>query len=346
MCRARAGRAGLNSPIRNPFSSGLSGSGIRTLVATDMDNDIDAKGKNGRNGARILVVDDDKGIRDIIQEVIQHNGYSCWVAASGDEALIFLEKQHVDVIIADIRMPGLNGFELTEIVKKKYDTDVIIITGYGKEFQYEEAIKKGASEFILKPIRLQELVVRLKRVLRERALIAQRRQMEEQLREMTITDDLTKLYNMRHFYSQLQLEMDRALRYKGSLSLLLLDLDGFKQYNDTYGHPEGDQVLIKLGEVIRECLRKSDTAYRYGGDEFMVVLPETRGDEARNVAERIRTSFASVNPHHISGGNVDVTLSVGVAEYQPGEDLSGFITRADQTMYQAKREGGNQSLLA
>ncbi|MCK4485711.1 MAG: diguanylate cyclase [Desulfobacterales bacterium] len=312
----------------------------------DVNTDIDAKGKNGRNRAHILVVDDEEVIREGIREAIQHAGYACWAAASGDEALKFLEKKHVDLVISDIRLPGLTGFELTEIVKKKYDTDVIIITGYGKDFQYEEAIEKGASEFILKPIRLQELVVRLKRVLRERALIAQRRQMEEQLREMTITDDLTKLYNMRHFYSQLQLEMDRALRYKGSLSLLLLDLDGFKQYNDTYGHPEGDQILIRLGDVIRECLRKSDTAYRYGGDEFMVILPETRGGEARNVAERIRASFASVNPYRISDGNVDVTLSVGVVEYQPGEDLSGFVKKADQTMYQAKRQGGNQSLFA
>ena len=312
----------------------------------DVNTDIDAKGKNGRNRAHILVVDDEEVIREGIREAIQHAGYACWAAASGDEALKFLEKKHVDLVISDIRLPGLTGFELTEIVKKKYDTDVIIITGYGKDFQYEEAIEKGASEFILKPIRLQELVVRLKRVLRERALIAQRRQMEEQLREMTITDDLTKLYNMRHFYSQLQLEMDRALRYKGSLSLLLLDLDGFKQYNDTYGHPEGDQILIRLGDVIRECLRKSDTAYRYGGDEFMVILPETRGGEARNVAERIRASFASVNPYRISDGNVDVTLSVGVVEYQPGENLSGFVKKADQTMYQAKRQGGNQSLFA
>ncbi len=312
----------------------------------DVNTDIDAKGKNGRNRVHILVVDDEEVIREGIREAIQHAGYACWAAASGDEALKFLEKKHVDLVISDIRLPGLTGFELTEIVKKKYDTDVIIITGYGKDFQYEEAIEKGASEFILKPIRLQELVVRLKRVLRERALIAQRRQMEEQLREMTITDDLTKLYNMRHFYSQLQLEMDRALRYKGSLSLLLLDLDGFKQYNDTYGHPEGDQILIRLGDVIRECLRKSDTAYRYGGDEFMVILPETRGGEARNVAERIRASFASVNPYRISDGNVDVTLSVGVVEYQPGEDLSGFVKKADQTMYQAKRQGGNQSLFA
>ena len=306
----------------------------------------DTRVQNNQNSVHILVVDDAKDVRESIREAIKYAGYACWVATSGDEALRFLEEKRVDLVISDIKMPGIDGFELTEIVKKKYDTDVIIITGYGRDFQYEEAIEKGASEFILKPIRLQELIVRLKRVLRERALIAQRRRMEHQLRELTITDDLTKLYNMRHFYYQLQLEMDRALRYKAPLSLVLLDVDEFKGYNDTYGHLEGDKVLIKLGEVIRECLRKSDTAYRYGGDEFMVVLPEAKGNEARNVAERIRVRFPAVYSNDSSNVSIDATVSVGVAEYHPGENLSEFIKRADQTMYEAKKRGGNQSLIA
>ena len=312
----------------------------------DVNSDTDAKGQNGQNRPHILVVDDDEGIRESIREAIQHAGYACRASASGDEALRFLEENHVDVVISDIKMSGLTGFELTEIVKKKYDADVILITGYGKDFQYEEAIEKGASEFILKPIKLQELVVRLKRVLRERALIAQRRHMEKRLRELTITDDLTKLYNMRHFYTQLQLEMDRALRYESSLSLLLMDVDRFKQYNDTYGHLEGDQILIKLGEVIRECLRKSDTAYRYGGDEFIVVLPETRANEAGKVAERIRALFPAACSYRVPDGSINTTLSAGIVEYHPDEDLSEFVKRADQAMYKAKKYGGNRSLLA
>jgi len=316
------------------------------LGPIDVNSDTDAKGQNGQNRAHILIVDNDEGIRESMRQAIRHAGYDCWAAASGEEALKFLEEKHVDLVISDIRMPGLDGFELTEIVKKKYDTDVIIITGYGKDFQYEEAIEKGASEFILKPIRLQELVVRLNRVLRERALIAQRRQMEKRLRELTITDDLTKLYNMRHFYTQLQFEIDRALRYKSSLSLLLMDVDRFKQYNDTYGHLDGDQILIKLGEVIRECLRKSDTAYRYGGDEFIVVLPETRANEAGKVAERIRALFPAACSYRVPDGSINTTLSAGIVEYHPGEDLSEFVKRADQAMYKAKKQGGNRSLLA
>ena len=314
------------------------------MVSTDTNNDIDAKAQNGQSSASILVVDDEKEIRDVMQESIQFAGFACWTSASGDEALKFLEERQIDIVIVDIRMPGLSGFELTEIVKKKYDTDVIIITGYGKKFQYEEAIEKGASEFILKPIRSRELLVRLRRVLRERALIAQRREMEARLRELTITDDLTKLYNMRHFYGQLRLEMDRAMRYENPLSLLLLDVDQFKQYNDTYGHLEGDEILIKLGDVIRHCLRKSDTAYRYGGDEFMVLLPQTRGSEAMKVAERIGSNFPSVKSDCAPGGSIDTTLSIGVVEYHLDEDLSEFVKRADLAMYKSKNQGGNKCL--
>jgi len=308
-----------------------------------LNNDTDAKGQNG-HGAQILVVDDEKGIRDSIQEAIQEAGYTCWTEASGDKALGFLEKKRVDIIIADVRMPGVNGFELTKVVKEKYDADVIIITGYGRDFQYEEAIEKGASEFIVKPIRLRELIVRLRRVLRERALLAQQRQLENQLRELTITDDLTKLHNMRHFYVQLQLEMDRASRYENPLSLLLLDVDRFKQYNDTYGHLEGDKILMELGRVILECLRKSDTAYRYGGDEFMVVLPQTLGKEARNVAERIRARFPAEYSRR-EPDRIDTTLSIGVVSHRPKEDLSELVKRADQAKYKAKKQGGNQSIL-
>jgi diguanylate cyclase (GGDEF)-like protein len=315
------------------------------LSSTDVDKATDAKGRDSEGSARILVVDDEKGIRDVIKDAIQNAGYICWTEASGDGALKFLEKKRVDIVIADVRMPGLNGFELTRVVKEKYDTDVIIITGFGKDFQYEEAVEKGASEFILKPIRRSELIVRLKRVLRERSLLAQQQQMENRLRELTITDDLTKLYNMRHFYVQLQLEIDRAARYTNPLSLLLLDVDRFKQFNDTYGHLEGDEILIKLADVIRDCLRKSDTAYRYGGDEFMVVLPQTQGGEAWNVAERIRTRFPAEFPRR-EPDRVDSALSIGVVEHKKGEELSRFVKRADQAMYKAKKQGGNQSLLA
>ena len=293
----------------------------------------------------VLIVDDEEGIRTSLCEIIGREGYECSGVSSAEEALQVLAHWEVDVVITDVRMPGLDGFELTEIIREKHDTDVIIITGYGGEFSYEEALEKGASDFAQKPVRPRELVARLKRVIKERTLIAERRQMEERLRELTITDDLTKLYNSRHFFKQIQSEIERAIRYEHSVSLLLLDVDGFKHYNDTYGHMEGDNVLAKLGEVIQGCMRKNDSGYRYGGDEFTVILPETRAIEARKVAERIRKGFRAINFGHGSEGNFDATVSIGITESKAKEGWRELAKRADDAMYRAKKQGGDQTFL-
>ncbi len=293
----------------------------------------------------ILIVDDEEGVRTTLCEIVLQEGYRCSGAASGKEALTLLDREDVDVVITDIRMPGLDGFKLTEIVRKDYDADVIIITAYGGEFSYEEALDKGASDFAQKPVRPKELIARLKRVLKERALIAERRQMEEQLRELTVTDDLTKLHNSRHFFKEVQSEIDRAVRYQHPLSLLLLDVDHFKQYNDTHGHLEGDEILAELGKVIRGCMRKNDSGYRYGGDEFTVILPETRGTEAVKVAERIRRGFQALDFRAGPGNDFDATVSIGIAECRAGEGWRELAKRADEAMYQAKRQGGNQTVL-
>ncbi len=168
------------------------------------------------------------------------------------------------------------------------------------------------------------------------------RESEKRYMELSITDGLTKLFNSRHFYDQLKSEINRARRYDHPLSLLLLDIDDFKNYNDTYGHVEGDKVLVRLGQVIRRCLRKTDSAYRYGGEEFTVILPETTGDAAVALAERIRREFSSETFSTWSITPVRKTVSVGVAEYFPKEELSFFLKRTDESMYTAKKQGKNR----
>jgi len=292
---------------------------------------------------RILIVDDEEGIRTTLCDIIRQAGHHCSRASGGKEALAFLDREPVDVVITDIMMPGLNGLELTAIIKEKHDSDVIIITGYGGEFSYEEALAKGASDFAQKPVRPRELIARLKRVLKERRLIAERRHMERRLRELTLTDDLTKLFNSRHFFEQIQSEIDRANRYNHPLSLLLLDIDGFKRFNDTYGHMEGDKVLSRLGEIIRGCMRKNDSGYRYGGDEFTAILPMTHGKEAMTVAERIRQGFCATTFTPEPGNKFEATVSVGIAEREQDEGWEQLTKRADKAMYKAKKNGGNQT---
>ena len=172
------------------------------------------------------------------------------------------------------------------------------------------------------------------------------RQSEQRYREMSITDSLTKLYNSRHFFRQLGNEVDRAKRYGDSLSLILLDIDDFKRYNDSYGHLEGDNVLKALSNVIRKNLRTSDSAFRYGGEEFTILLPETESKDAFIAAERLRKDFEDLVLSPSPGVEEHMSISIGVCRYVPGEQPAFFLKRVDATMYKAKKQGKNCVLLA
>ncbi len=291
----------------------------------------------------ILIVDDDDDVRNLIDSFVKVAGHKTSMASSAEEAIELLKTNIIDIVIIDIIMPGMSGLELTDLIKKDYDADVIVMTGYSNDYSYEEAVDKGASDFICKPIRFEELLLRLKRVLKERRSTKERTRMLKKLQEMAITDHLTELYNSRHFYNQLDLEIDRSRRYNRPLSLLFLDIDFFKQYNDIFGHLEGDKALVELGRVIKSCLRTMDTAYRYGGEEFTIILPETSCEEAAIVAERIRTSVKaeclSPEPEKLA----IVTVSIGITEYFLDERISDFVQRADSAMYISKQKGRNRS---
>lgn len=177
---------------------------------------------------------------------------------------------------------------------------------------------------------------------RSRQAIAALRASEQRFKEMSITDELTGLYNSRHFFNRLKAEIKRTDRYGHSLTLLMLDLDNFKQYNDAFGHLAGDSVLAETGNIIRMSIRSTDSAYRYGGEEFAVVLPESSAKETLYFAERIRKSFESEALVAHPEDGLRVTVSIGVAQYIPGEEILGFVKRADQNMYAAKNAGKNR----
>ncbi|HON59696.1 MAG TPA: diguanylate cyclase [Smithella sp.] len=162
---------------------------------------------------------------------------------------------------------------------------------------------------------------------------------ERKYMELSIIDDLTQLYNSRHFYGQLGREIERSNRYEHPLTLLMLDLDRFKNFNDTYGHIEGDYVLSRVGHIIRGCLRESDSGYRYGGEEFTVMLPMTKAEDGVAIAKRIQEAMRRTPFAPAPGQEIFVTLSIGVSQYKPREDMRDFVRRVDRIMYQAKREG-------
>ena len=290
---------------------------------------------------RILIVEDDDAVCGLMYEFLSRSGYEAITANSAEEAEKLLKKEEIHIILTDVRLPSTDGITFTKNVKKQYNLDVIITTGYSSEYFYEDAINNGASDLIFKPIRLNELMLRINRVIRERSLINERERMIERLKKLSIRDPLTELYNSRHFYAQLEDEIGRSERYVHPLSLIFIDIDKFKGVNDTYGHMIGDQTLLLIAQKIRVSLRLQDTAYRFAGDEFTIILPETTAENARFVADRIQAEMDKESLVIRDKEIAKITLSMGIAEYQRNEEKEQFVHRADVTMYEAKKRGGN-----
>jgi len=165
---------------------------------------------------------------------------------------------------------------------------------------------------------------------------------EKKYMELSIIDDLTQLYNSRHFYAQLEKEIERSNRYEQPLTLMMLDLDKFKDFNDTYGHIEGDYVLSRVGQIIKRCVRDSDSAYRYGGEEFTIILPMTTVEDGMATAKRIQEELKKAFFSPLPGKEIFVTMSVGLSQYKLREDLKAFVHRVDKIMYRAKQQGRNK----
>jgi diguanylate cyclase (GGDEF)-like protein len=290
----------------------------------------------------ILVVDDDEAVKESVEEYLKILKYNVKSADNAKEALGTLQKFNADIIITDIMMQGMDGLELTKEIKEKYNADVMVMTGYSAEYSYEEAVQAGASDFIFKPFKFEELNLRLKRVLREAEIKKEHIKLLGKFEKLAITDGLTKLYNSRHFFSQIKTEIKRYIRYSRDLSLLILDIDFFKNYNDTWGHLEGDKVLMQIGKTIKSCMRSMDSAYRYGGEEFAILLPETEIEKACVVGKRIQEH---INAHLFQpepGEKQYITISVGATTLVDKEDFRSFIKRADKALYKAKDTGRNK----
>jgi len=290
---------------------------------------------------KILVTDDDQSIREMLFDMIQLFGYECRVASGAEETLKILREDAFSLVISDIKMPEIDGISLTKMIKESHpEIDVMIITGYDTEYSFKDVIKAGASDFVTKPFSIDEIEAKLNRIIRERNLKKELNEKNEELKRLSIRDSLTGLFNQRHFYAELEREAERARRQKHPLSLILFDVDKFKNYNDTYGHLEGDKVLRKIGEIVQTSIRKDvDSGYRYGGDEFAVITPETNQQQSAKIGERILKDFNAL-------GFSMVTLSMGIAEFDYTLETEKVVKSADEALYRAKNTGGNQIYFA
>lgn len=293
--------------------------------------------------ATILVVDDEEVVCRFLKNVLSQVGHQVETCQSGQEAITRLEQGPFDLVITDLRMPGVNGLR---VLKKTKELDpfceVIVITAYASVESAVEVMKLGAYDYIGKPFNIDHIRMVVNKAMEKRKLLraAEERDFYKRLSQI---DGLTDLYNYRTFYEMLETEITRSKRYLHPLSLLMIDLDDMKIYNDTLGHPAGDAVLKEVAWLLRKAVRNLDVVARYGGDEFAVILIETDKEGAVAIAERLgrlveETSFE----HEEVLPRQTMTISIGIATYPTdATDKMELVTKADNALYEAKMMGGN-----
>mgnify|MGYP006271623871 FL=1 len=299
----------------------------------------------------VLIIDDSEVVRSHVQRALSEARVAeNFIAASdGLQGFKLLLENHVDLVLCDVVMPGMDGFKFLGLKHSKpqfQEVPVIMLTGHEDVRAKVRCLEAGASDYLTKPFHDEELVARVRVHLKMKTLQDELREKNRRLEELSRTDALTKLFNRRHFMELLRAEYSRAKRYGNSLSYVMVDVDRFKDLNDTYGHVYGDQVLKAVGEVLRDGLRQHDMAGRYGGEEFALMLPQTSVQGATAVAERCR-EVIEARPVTLDEQTLYVTASFGVASIpDPRVDtLDDLIRLADEGLYAAK-EGGRNRVVA
>jgi diguanylate cyclase (GGDEF)-like protein len=298
---------------------------------------------------RILVVDDNRDNAEIIATRLRFRGYEVEQAGTGEAALSAIRNGSPDLVLLDIMLPDIDGFEICRSVKGDSTLPfipIILVTARDSTEDKIAGFDAGADDYLTKPIMFSELEARVRSMLRIKRLRDELEAKNRELEMLSIIDGLTGLYNHRHIHDVLREEFERAGRTGDQLSVAMLDLDYFKAVNDTYGHQAGDRVLQQLAEILRATAREMDRLGRYGGEEFLAVLPMTDTDGAEVFVDRVR---AAVEQHPFGIGRDDavaMTISGGVATY-PHEAVWNpelLIRRADEALYAAKATGRNRVL--
>jgi diguanylate cyclase (GGDEF)-like protein len=302
----------------------------------------------------ILVVDDKKENLLALEAILETPGLNILTATSGNTALGLMLEHDFAAVILDVRMPEMDGFEVAELMRKSEKTKfipIIFVTAFSKDENYIfKGYETGAVDYLFKPLNPVILKSKVNIFLEldknKKELEKSKRKIEKQnkrLKELSITDGLTGLYNHRYFQNILKREFAMVRRNNSDLSCFMIDLDYFKEVNDTFGHTFGDFVLQRFARLLKEAVRKTDILARWGGEEFVLLLPHTSLEGALVLAEKFRKKaeeYLYENDVH----SIQVTASVGVASYKTHHPSSSteLVTFADQALYRAKAEGRNQ----
>jgi diguanylate cyclase (GGDEF)-like protein len=312
---------------------------------------------------RILIVDDSHAVRVALREALLDLPAVGEIveAADGIDALALLARASVDLILTDITMPRLDGFKFLSAVRNNprlRDVMVIMLSALGESVDKVRGLTLGANDYVTKPFERAELLARvtvmlkmkeLQEELQRKAAALERANLE--LERLANQDGLTGLPNRRSFFSRLEIEFHRSRRFGSPLSLLMLDIDHFKNFNDSHGHQVGDEALRAVGAALLGGIRSYDCAGRYGGEEFICFLPETTSVDALVVGERLRQRVGAARVT-VAGGSdapwdVGMTVSIGIATWPdcPAERIDDLVATADRALYRAKAEGRNRCVV-
>ena len=296
--------------------------------------------------ALILVVDDNPDNLEIISTRLEFRGYRVSTAERGDEAIQAVTEHHPDLMLLDIMMPDMDGYEVARRIRATDDLayiPIIFVTARDSTEDKVTGLDAGADDYLTKPINFPELEARVRSMLRIKRLQDQLEEKNRELEELSISDGLTGLYNHRHLHELLQEEFDRSKRTGEPISVVMFDLDKFKNVNDTWGHQAGDEVLKTLADILRESAREIDRLGRYGGEEFLAILPDSDPDAGVTFAERVREMVDKQKFEIGAEEALSMTISAGVATY-PHDEPDGprrLVHYADQALYSAKHSGRN-----
>lgn len=296
--------------------------------------------------SRVLVVQAEHGERLFQRTLFADAGLTVIEASSGAEAVSHLSTDRPDLVVLGRSLPDMDGLELLPRLKSS-ELDfvpVLVVSQRSETAERVRGLQLGADDYLSRPCDPAELLARAKALLRNKQTHDKIRKLQQSLEQMVVSDPLTGLHNRRYLMDRLTQEMQRADRHGESLAFAMIDLDGFKPINDQFGHVTGDKVLRAVGNAVSRCIRVSDIAARYGGDEFAIILPQTPPEGAMRVVERVLRTISELSLTDENGAVCKVTASLGLA-YYPADDIEtpeDLVHSADGALYGAKRSGKNR----